>query len=65
MQFHTARWHGKIFFINFSKIYENLMKNNVTKIEISKEPNKTREPAVTFSYIWQTHLKHLWKFDEE
>ena len=31
----------------FHKINESLMKNNVSKIEISKEPNQTKEPSVT------------------
>ena len=36
---------------SMSKINESLMKNNVPKNEISKEPNQTREPSVTCNYI--------------
>ena len=42
----------KLFSLTFHKIYASLTKNNVSNIEISKEPNKTREPSVTCSYIW-------------
>ena len=42
----------KLFSLAFHKIYESLTKNNVSNIEIFKEPNKNREPCVTCGYIW-------------
>ena len=42
----------KLFLLTFQKIYECLIKNSVSNIEISKETNQTREPYVTYSYIW-------------
>ena len=37
----------KLFSLTSHKINESLMKNNVTNIEISKEPNQTRERSIT------------------
>ena len=46
----------KLFSLTFHKIYESLMKSNVSNIEISTEPNKTGEPSVTKSYIWHINI---------
>ena len=38
------------------EIYESLIKNNVSKIDISIEPNQTREPSVPCGYILHVNI---------
>ena len=53
MQLHIAKRHVEIIFITFP---QNLLNNNVSNIEISKEPNTIRESSVTCSYIGHVNI---------
>ena len=46
----------KLFSLTCHKFYETVMKNYVSNIETSKEPNKTRESSVTCSHIWHVNI---------